>query len=688
MAFVLLSAVGVLARERVLVDFSLAEARRALATHGAAISPSAEGIRVETGVDRPWPGITFPAPAGRWDLSPHTHVLVGLRNLEDSELKVFCRVDNPGANGTEHCVTDSITLAPRAKGELRVELTRTVGGTLSGLLFGMRGYPAEPGAKGTLDTSNITQVLLFVSKPARGHSFEVRSIRATGDYAPPTASTTDAAPYLPLIDRFGQYRHRSWPGKVAGEADMARRRDSEARQLAEHPGPADWDAFGGWAAGPRLDRTGYFRVQKHGGRWWLVDPDGRLFWSHGVDCVLSMDYTVVQGRESWFEDPPWDAPGGGRFLAEHMRVLKGHYAGQSPRAFSFAAANLRIKYGEDWRKAVPSVIHQRLRAWGLNTIGNWSDGGLRLMRKTPYTDAVHSEGAREIEGSEGYWGKFPDVFDPGFRESVRRSMRHHEGRSAGDPWCIGFFSDNEMSWGDDTSLAVAALKSPRTQPAKVAFVAFLRNRHATLSELNGAWGTAHSSWEAFAEARDAPSRAGGARADLESFYTQIAETYFRTVREVIREFAPHQLYLGCRFAWANPRAAAAAARHCDVVSYNLYQRTVASYAFAGGADVPLIIGEFHFGALDRGLFHTGLVPTGSQKERAAAYREYVEGALHHPQFVGCHWFQYQDEPTTGRAYDEENYQIGFIDVADTPYPELVAAAQAVGGDLYRLRSRP
>jgi hypothetical protein len=124
------------------------------------------------------------------------------------------------------------------------------------------------------------------------------------------------------------------------------------------------------------------------------------------------------------------------------------------------------------------------------------------------------------------------------------------------------------------------------------------------------------------------------------------------------------------------------------VSYNLYQRTVASYAFAGGADVPLIIGEFHFGALDRGLFHTGLVPTGSQKERAAAYREYVEGALHHPQFVGCHWFQYQDEPTTGRAYDEENYQIGFIDVADTPYPELVAAAQAVGGDLYRLRSRP
>lgn len=96
----------------------------------------------------------------------------------------------------------------------------------------------------------------------------------------------------------------------------------------------------------------------------------------------------------------------------------------------------------------------------------------------------------------------------------------------------------------------------------------------------------------------------------------------------------------------------------------------------------LLIGEFHFGALDRGLFHTGLVSLPNQKARAQTYIAYVRGPLRHPQFVGCHWFQYFDEPTTGRSYDEENYQIGFVDIADTPYAETIAACREVGYSLY------
>jgi hypothetical protein len=75
-----------------------------------------------------------------------------------------------------------------------------------------------------------------------------------------------------------------------------------------------------------------------------------------------------------------------------------------------------------------------------------------------------------------------------------------------------------------------------------------------------------------------------------------------------------------------------------------------------------------------------------QAARAAAYRDYVRGALRHPQFVGCHWFKYVDEPTTGRPLDEENYQIGFVDIVDTPYAETVAAARALGAEMYRMRA--
>ncbi len=36
-------------------------------------------------------------------------------------------------------------------------------------------------------------------------------------------------------------------------------------------------------------------------------------------------------------------------------------------------------------------------------------------------------------------------------------------------------------------------------------------------------------------------------------------------------------------------------------------------------------------------------------------------------------------------YDEENYQIGFVDVADTPYRETIDASREVAASLYRQR---
>ena len=165
---------------------------------------------------------------------------------------------------------------------------------------------------------------------------------------------------------------------------------------------------------------------------------------------------------------------------------------------------------------------------------------------------------------------------------------------------------------------------------------------------------------------------------------RLVEAYFRTIRDVIKKTAPDRLYLGCRFSEVNPLAARVAAKFCDVVSFNRYRRDLKALDFAVG-DRPVIIGEFHFGALDRGMVHTGLVPVGNQVERAEAYRHYVRSALEHPNVVGTHWFKWSDEPFTGRALDEENYQIGFVDVADTPYPETVEAAREIGDTMYRVR---
>src|SRR5262249_18516021 len=155
------------------------------------------------------------------------------------------------------------------------------------------------------------------------------------------------------------------------------------------------------------------------------------------------------------------------------------------------------------------------------------------------------------------------------------------------------------------------------------------------------------------------------------FVKSLAREYFRVVRDTLRKSDPHHLYLGCRFAWHTPEEVEAAAEFCDVISFNVYRsRVTQNYpAHLVELDRPCIIGEFHFGALDRGFFHHGRGATPDQQPRAQMYSDYLKSVLDHPAFVGCHWFQFMDEPVTGRAFDGENYNIGFLSVTDTPYPE-------------------
>ena len=430
------------------LSFDPAKATTTDATALPARLGAAPALVVATGHRESWPGVALPAPDGHWDLSHFGEVVLQIRNTGASPVTVHCRVDNPGADGKKHCVTRSLTLSPGQTDTLKVPLSRALDDKLGGKLFGMIGYPVAAGVDGTIDPKNVTRLLIFVANPKEDHVFEIADIRATGVYTPPTAWTTDADPFFPLIDTFGQYRHKDWPGKTHSLAELAARREQEAKELAARPGPKDWDQYGGSLTGPQLKATGFFRPEKVRGKWWLVDPDGHLFFSHGIDCVRPLDTTAIEERENWFADFPGKQPEFAEFVA-HGHVLKGHYTGRSPQTFSFAGANLLRKYGPDWRAIYARVAHQRLRSWGLNTIANWSDEGTFLMRLTPYTDSIGSRGTKMIEGSEGYWSKFPDVFDASFAAALRHGMEGKRGKSAGDAWCVGYFSDNEMSWGDE-----------------------------------------------------------------------------------------------------------------------------------------------------------------------------------------------------------------------------------------------
>ncbi len=666
------------AEPRVLYEPGGTSALGRLEPSDATIRQTGDGIDVRAGHNQPWPGLTLRAKDDRWDLSAYLYVQVDLENLGDRVVTVHVRVDNPGADGRDHCLTEQTRLAPHAKGTVTVRFHSTPWVLSEPLeLIGMRGYPQ---ARGKLDPANVVGLVIFVNRPTEDHAFRIRRIVADG-----SAMILDAKTFIPFIDRYGQFIHVDWPGKVHDEADLAANAKAEQADLRAHPEPEGWNRYGGWAQGPKLEATGFFRVEKHQGTWWLVDPEGRLFWSHGIDCVHEHAATPISDREHYFQWLPEEGTPFAAFYGRGSWAPHGYYTDHSPyRTFDFARTNLLRKYGPDWFERFADVTHRRLRSWGMNTIGNWSSNTIAALRRTPYVGTI-SFSAPTIEGSTGYWGKFFDVFDPVFREAARRAIRGAADRGIGDPWCIGFFVHNELAWGDDTSLAIAALKSPPDQPAKRVFIDDLKNKYTTIDALNQAWGTDHASWAQMLRSTDEPDKSKAAE-DLGAFYTRIAERYFETIRDELKQAAPQQLYMGCRFAWVNDRAARVAGRYCDVIGYNRYDYSVADFKPPAGIDKPVIIGEFHFGALDRGMFHTGLRPTRDQNDRAAKYRDYVRGALRNPCIVGTHWFQYKDQATTGRG-DGENYQIGFVDTCDTPYPETITAAREVGYDMYTYRLR-
>ena len=172
--------------------------------------------------------------------------------------------------------------------------------------------------------------------------------------------------------------------------------------------------------------------------------------------------------------------------------------------------------------------------------------------------------------------------------------------------------------------------------------------------------------------------------DLAAFMKEFATRYFRTIRDALKKYDPHHLYLGSRFSSYTREEVLVAAEYCDVISFNIYRARVnpAEWSVLDGIDKPVVIGEFHMGALDRGMFHTGLVATPDQAARAAMYQDYFRSVADHPLFVGCHFFKFNDEPLTGRPRDGENYNIGFTTVTDSVYPELVGAAKAVHAEVY------
>lgn len=645
-------------------------------------------LKVELGVDKPYPNIVMAPRGGAWNLSPYTRVEVDLINLDEESIQVMARLDNPGAAARVRSNGGKLALDPGESGTLVIDFDRDFAVELRESLVGMQRTPwGGRGAHGgVIDPANIVELNLYMNRPSRPHTFAIAAVRAAGTFDP--ASQKIPEPFFPFIDTYGQYRHQDWLNKIKTDADLLRIKTAEAKSIGDFPRPKSWNKYGGWADGPKLKATGHFYTTKLDGKWWLVDPEGRLFFSMGIDVVqVGQGGTPIDRRDGWFADAPWetDAARFSPFVSTSKENARAGTNDAPTRLFNFYAANLLRKYGADWQEQWRAIMPRRLMNWGVNTLGNWSDPQILAKGNIPYTHWVFLR-SKKLPWQPNTRNPVPDPFDSMFEPEVRRATTRMTKGMTEDPYCIGFFVDNELSWHNEDSQGIAAMSGDARSAAKMELLKDLRAAYGDIGKLNAAWGVSFASWEAMIDGKDLPKTEAG-REDLRKFSAKVARKYYSTIRDVLREVAPNKLYLGSRFAEHNRQVVAIAGEYCDVVSFNIYREKVAAWKPAAPIDKPVIIGEFHFGANDRGVFGLGLVRAENAEDRAKKFLTYITGAAENPILVGAHWFSLVDQPTTGRQGDEENHGFGFLSITDTPYQEMIDASREAAGRIYPTRSK-
>jgi hypothetical protein len=172
-------------------------------------------------------------------------------------------------------------------------------------------------------------------------------------------------------------------------------------------------------------------------------------------------------------------------------------------------------------------------------------------------------------------------------------------------------------------------------------------------------------------------------ADLKQFQRAFADTYFKTIADALKWHAPNHLLLGGRYAVSSPEAVESCAQYCDVLSFNFYTpKPQDGYDFARlrQLDKPVLVSEFTFGSRDRGPFWPGPMEVAKEEDRGVAYANFLKAALQEPTIVGVHWFQYLDQPVTGRLLDGENGHFGLVGITDVPYQGFVAAVRKSNQD--------
>ena len=459
---------------------------------------------------------------------------------------------------------------------------------------------------------------------------------------------------IPVVDEFGQHNLVDYPEKIRSLEQLQAEWAAEDKELAEAVPEYNYSKYGGYMQ-KQVKGTGFFRTEKIDGRWWYVDPEGYLFLSIGTAGTSGGggNFKEMEKRGHWLKEVPpehilqasMNNRGG-----QSQTTVSSNRGGQSQSTVNFGTWNLFRRYGENFREENTKTNVKRMEKWGVTT-----GSATFAQYGVPKPHMLYLRG---FEASDELMG-LADIYAPGFAARMDSTMKTFLPQNKDNPWVIGYFVGNEPAWIKSEIRLCDLILAGKDRPIKTELQKFLK-------------------------AGDTPER-------RIEFLHKTFDTFLQTVRKTMKRYDPNHLILGIRFGNLNSLDESLmniCNRAFDVLSFNCYD-LAPNKAMMDRAlrlsNLPMIIGEYHFGTVDRGMAQS-LWQVNSQEERGVAYRYYTEQGYSHPGLIGTAYFTWNDQDLMGRGIDGENYNCGIVDVTDRPYKHQVAAMMETAKCLYAVHS--
>ena len=541
------------------------------------------------------------------------------------------------------------------------------------------------------DWNSVYSVQIYAVGPfTTNEVVNVSDIRLLQSYSQIQLMTFDC-------DQFGQTTLSTAENYVGSAGVLNFRLLNEQNLLASGPLLPHLDLYGGTLSLASQTSTGRFRLQKINGKWWLITPDGNLFFASGVDQIVpEIGQTVVTNRQYMFENlPATNGPLGDNYGTINVN-------GKNESTYNFYTSNLQQKFGTTaWSAPWFQMVLARLSNWGFNSFGSYSGEYSYGNGQMPYLASLSERGTYDtVNTGNTLWGPIPDPYDPRFQSTLVSNINSDDQAIKNDPFCYGIFTGIEMSWTGASGplqaygVAVGTLKASSSSPAKAVFESSLESEYGNnIATLNSHWATNYSSWQAFMNGTGLPATyTSSFLNDLSNFTYTYLRQYFVTVHAVIHQFDPNLLDMGTEVSTNHysPILMAAASGVVNAMCMNNVEATPDPVVLADASryDVPVLVSEFHFESPASGMFGGTSVLEPTEYLRDSATATYVNSAEDNPMVIGVNWYRWIDDPLLGDIYGltgGDNENLGLIDITDTPYWPLIKTFQQVHLTMYSSR---